>query len=1164
MNFTHLHVHTGYSLLDGAGKIKEMVARAVELGFDSLAITDHGVMYGVIEFYKECQSAGIKPIIGCEVYVAPGSRFDKEGKSSDDRYYHLILLAENDTGYQNLIKIVSKGFTEGFYYKPRVDHELLEKYHEGIIALSACLAGEIPSAITKGFYEEAKEIALYYKKVFGEDNFFLEMQDHGIDAQKTVNQAIMRMHEETGIPLVATNDIHYTYKEDYKAHDILLCIQTQKKVNDEDRMRYEAGQFYMKSEEEMSELFPYAKEAISNTHLIAERCNVEIVFGEYKLPVFEVPAGFTSYEYLEKLCKEGLKKRYPDSYEDKQARLNYELSVINDMGFVNYFLIVSDYIRFAKDNDIPVGPGRGSGAGSIVAYTLGITNIDPIRYNLLFERFLNPERVTMPDLDIDFEPEGRQRVIDYVTEKYGKDKVVQIITFGTLAAKNVIRDVGRAMDLPYSKCDMIAKMVPNDVKMTIDKAIELNPDLKQLINDDEEVEELISICKRLEGLPRHSSVHACGVIIANAPADEYVPLQKSSDDVITTQYEAPLLEELGLLKMDFLGLRNLTVIQNVERMVRRRGIDFSIENINYDDPAVYELIASGKTDGVFQLESSGMKSFMKELAPTSLEDVIAGISLYRPGPMDFIPKYIKGKNNHSQITYDCPELEPILDSTYGCIVYQEQVMQIVRDLAGYSLGRSDLVRRAMSKKKEKVMALERQNFVYGNPEENVPGCQSKGISPEIANKIFDEMTEFAKYAFNKSHAACYAVVAYQTAYLKTYFPVEFMAALISSVMDFPKKVTTYISGMKDMNISLLPPDINLSYSDFSVDGANIRYGLSAIKGLGRPVIDAIVKEREANGSFKDLKDFCERLSGKEVNKRTVESFIKAGAFDSFPGTRKQLMSVYNDVMDGIARDRKKNLTGQLSLFDFMDIDSGFDGNTIDFPDIGEFSKEDLLNFEKEVLGIYVGGHPLDEYAKLIKPNVTATASMFIFDEEEGTELEPDQLVIVAGMITNKKILNTKTGALMCFLNIEDNTGEIEVIVFPRDYEKFKQDLDTDNKVFIKGRVSTEENKDAKLILQDEVLFEKMPKELWIKYKSIDSMRENELKLKQLVSRFAGRDNIIVYCEQEKKYKQLPDNMKILLNDATENEFIRIYGKENISTKAASLKKMWKLTSLEKR
>ena len=1161
MDFTHLHVHTAYSLLDGSGKIKDMARQAAALGFDAMAITDHGVMYGVIDFYRACKAEGIKPIIGCEVYVAPGSRFDKEAQSKEERYYHLVLLAENNKGYENLIKIVSKGFTEGFYYKPRVDRELLEEYHEGIIALSACLAGEIPSYITKGFYEEAKKTALYYENLFGKDNFFLEMQDHGIGEQKTVNQALIRMSSETGIPLVVTNDVHYTYKEDSEAHDVLLCIQTQTVVSEENRMKYAPEKFYIKSAQEMYELFPYAEEALKNTKRISDRCNVEIVFGEYKLPRFDVPKGYEAFEYLSMLCEEGLKKRYPENYSEHEERLHYELATIKNMGFVDYFLIVWDFIKYAKDNGIPVGPGRGSAAGSIVAYSLEITDIDPIKYSLLFERFLNPERLTMPDIDIDFCYERRQEVIDYVVRKYGGDRVVQIVTFGTMAARGVIRDVGRALDLPYSKCDSIAKMIPQELNITIDKAIEMNPELRTLTENDEETAYLISISRRLEGLPRHTSIHAAGVVIANAPADDYVPLQRSADNIITTQYTMTTLEELGLLKMDFLGLRTLTVIKNAEDMIREREKDFSVSKISYEDPAVYELIASGKTEGIFQLESSGMKAFMKELKPGSLEDVIAGISLYRPGPMDFIPKYIKGKNNKSQITYDCPELEPILEPTYGCIVYQEQVMQIVRELAGYSYGRSDLVRRAMSKKKADVMAKERQNFVYGNEAEGVPGCKARGISEDVAHKIFDEMTDFAKYAFNKSHAACYAVVAYQTAYLKNYYPVEFMAALITSVMDNTGKVTSYIHDIKSMGIKLLPPDINLCRSEFSVDGNNIRYGLSAIKGLGRPVIDAIVSEREKNGSFRDIKDFCERLSGKEVNKRTVENFIKAGAFDSMPGNRRQLMLVYPGVMDTVAQEKKKNLTGQLSLFDFMEQSDEISENMIAYPNIDEYSRQELLAYEKEVLGTYVSGHPLEEYGDIIGAGITKLSSDFQLDEETGLpQVEQESVEVVAGIIAGKTVKTTKNNTLMCFITLEDTEGQVEVIVFPKDYERYRNILVEDSKIFVRGRVSVEEEKPAKLICQkivvipDKNQLQSESEELWIRYKSIDSVQDNELKLEQLIKAYPGSASIVIYCEQEKKIKKLSDAERVDTGENVLSAFKAAFGDKNVSIKKISLKK----------
>ena len=988
-------------------------------------------------------------MLGCRVYVAPGSRFDKELGGSEDRYYHLVLLAENDMGYHNLMKIVSKGFTEGYYYKPRVDLELLEEYHEGIIALSACLAGEVQRNIVRGMYAEAREAAYRYERIFGKGNFFLELQDHGMAEQQTVNQALLRMSAETGIELVATNDVHYTYEEDAKPHDILLCIQTGKKLADEDRMRYEGGQYYIKSEEEMRSLFPYALQALENTQKIADRCHVEIEFGVTKLPKYDVPEGYTSWEYLNKLCLEGLERHYAPVTRELQDRLHYELSVIQSMGYVDYFLIVWDFIKYAKDHQIMVGPGRGSAAGSIVSYCLDITSIDPIKYQLLFERFLNPERVSMPDIDVDFCFERRQEVIDYVVRKYGKDRVVQIVTFGTMAARGVIRDVGRVMDLPYAFVDTVAKMIPKELNITLDKALAANHELKKLYDEDEQVKELLDMSRRLEGLPRHTSMHAAGVVISQKSVDEYVPLSLGSDGSVTTQFTMTTLEELGLLKMDFLGLRTLTVIQNaVELAQQSTGRKIDMNQIDYDDKAVLDSIGSGKTDGVFQLESAGMKSFMKELKPQSLEDIIAGISLYRPGPMDFIPQYIKGKNHPDSITYDCPQLEPILAPTYGCIVYQEQVMQIVRDLAGYTLGRSDLLRRAMSKKKGDVMQKERQSFVYGNEAEGVPGCVKNGIDEATANKIYDEMIDFAKYAFNKSHAAAYAVVSYQTAYLKYYFPVEFMAALMTSVIDNPPKVSEYIYACRQMGIEVLPPDINEGMGNFSVDKGKIRYGLAAIKSIGRPVIQAIIEERNARGRFKTLKDFVERLSGKEVNKRTIESFIKAGAFDSLGGTRKQFMMIYIRILDQVNQERKYSMAGQMSLFDLVDEDQKKEFD-VQLPDVGEYEKETKLAFEKEVAGVYLTGHPLEDYEEKWKKNITRTALDFQIDEDTGrTKVRDGARETIGGMITDKTIKYTKNNKTMAFITVEDLAGTVEVVIFPRDYEKNQRFLDEDSKVFV--------------------------------------------------------------------------------------------------------------------
>ena len=1159
MNFTHLHVHTEYSLLDGSNKITELIARVKELGMTSVAITDHGVMYGVIDFYRAAKAQGIKPILGCEVYVTSGSRFDKEN-NNNVRYNHLVLLAENDTGFHNLMKIVSRGFTEGFYYKPRVDYEILEQYHEGVIALSACLAGIVASNLRKGFYEEAKKEALRLQEVFGENNFFLEIQDHGIPEQKTVNQGMLRLNRETGIPLVATNDIHYTLASDEEPHDILLCIQTQKKVEDENRMRYEGGQYYVKSPEEMEEIFPYAKEALENTNKIAERCNVEIVFGEYKLPSYDVPDGYSAWEYLQKLCNEGLEVRYPDPSDELRERLAYELQTIHSMGFVDYFLITWDFIKYARDHGIMVGPGRGSAAGSIVSYTLGITNIDPIKYNLLFERFLNPERLTMPDIDIDFCFERRQEVIDYVVRKYGKDRVVQIVTFGTMAAKMVIRDIGRALDLPYAYVDSVAKMIPTELGITIKKAIDINPELKALYNSDEQAKYLLDMSMKLEGLPRHTSMHAAGVVISKASIDEYVPLSRASDDTVTTQFTMTTLEELGLLKMDFLGLRTLTVIQNAVRLVNKKlpeDKQLDIDQIDYADKGVFELIGSGKTDGIFQLESAGMKNFMKELKPQNLEDIIAGISLYRPGPMDFIPKYIRGKNEQDSIVYECPQLEPILAPTYGCIVYQEQVMQIVRDLAGYSYGRSDLVRRAMSKKKASVMEKERQNFVYGNEAEGVKGCVNNGIPEAVANHIYDEMTDFAKYAFNKSHAAAYAVVSYQTAYLKKFYPVEFMAALMTSVMDNPSKVSEYIYSCRQMGIQILPPDINEGEGNFSVAGMDIRYGLSAIKGLGRPVIDAIVAEREENGKFLNLKDFAKRLTGKEINKRTIESFIKSGAVDSLPGTRRQKMMIYVKVLEDVNREKKDSISGQFSLFDFMGKEEKVE--EIQMPDVGEFTIDMLLGFEKEVLGIYVSGHPLQEFESLWKKNITAYSTDFALDEETNcVKVEDGETATIGGMITAKTVKATRNNSMMAFITVEDLFGNVEVIIFPRDYERYKEHLLEDNKVFIRGKITVEEDKPAKLICAEIIPFDSLPKDVWIKFPSKDAFLLKEKDLYELLSESDGKDQVIIYCEAEKAKKLLPKSRTIHANLDLIQKLKENYGADNVKIIEKSIEKRRKM------
>lgn len=1146
MSFAHLHVHTEFSLLDGSNKIKEYVSRVKELGMNSAAITDHGVMYGVIDFYREAKKQGINPILGCEVYVAPNSRFDREITGGDDRYYHLVLLAENEEGYANLTKIVSKGFVEGYYYKPRVDKELLRKYHKGIIALSACLAGEVARFLTKGLYEEAKKTALEYQEIFGEGNFFLELQDHGIPEQGLVNQQLFKMSEETGIELVATNDIHYTYAEDAKPHDILLCIQTGKKLSDENRMRYDGGQYYVKSEEEMLRLFPYAKQALENTQKIADRCHVEIEFGVTKLPKYDVPDAYTSWEYLQKLCYEGLEKRYGDPSEELKNRLSYELETIHQMGYVDYFLIVWDFIKYAKDHGISVGPGRGSAAGSIVSYCLEITTIDPIRYQLLFERFLNPERVSMPDIDVDFCYERRQEVIDYVTRKYGKDCVAQIVTFGTLAARGVIRDVGRVMDLPYAYVDSISKMIPQELGITIDKALKMNPDLKKLYDTDETVTNLIDMAKRLEGLPRHCSMHAAGVVICQKPVDEYVPLSRAADGTITTQFIMTTLEELGLLKMDFLGLRTLTVIQNAVLLARRKQPELNINQIDYNDQKVLDYIGTGKTDGVFQLESAGMKGFMKELKPHNLEDVIAGISLYRPGPMDFIPQYIRGKNDSSSITYDCPQLEPILAPTYGCIVYQEQVMQIVRDLAGYSLGRSDLLRRAMSKKKAAVMEKERKIFIYGDEETGVPGCIKNGIDEQTANKIYDEMIDFAKYAFNKSHAAAYAVVSYQTAWLKYYFPVEYMAALMTSVIDNPSKVSEYIYACRQMNIKILPPDINKGEANFSVDGGDIRYGLAAIKSIGRPVIKAIVEDREELGLFQNLEDFITRLSAKNIlNKRTIENLIKAGALDTLGGTRKQFMSIYVQIVDHVTQEKKNSMVGQMTLFDLVSEDQKEEFQ-IRMPDVGEYSKETLLAFEKEVLGIYVSGHPLEAYEEKWKKSISATTADFQLDEETGhTKVHDGAKEIIGGMITEKTIKHTKTNQMMAFITVEDLLGTVEVVVFPRDYEKNRDYLEVDSKVFVRGRVSEEDDKPSKMICEKIIPFERTKKELWIQFPDKATFLDEEQIVYGYLADSDGDDEVMIYCAKERAVKKLPKNRNIGINEQILSRLMNHFGEKRV-------------------
>ncbi|MBQ1871786.1 MAG: DNA polymerase III subunit alpha [Lachnospiraceae bacterium] len=1148
MAFTHLHVHTEYSLLDGSNKVKECIKRVKELNMDSVAITDHGVMYGCIEFYLEAKKQGIHPVIGSEVYVAPGSRFDREAGAGEDRYFHLVLLAENNKGYENLVKIVSKGFTEGFYYRPRVDMEVLKEYHEGIIALSACLAGRIPKTILRDGYEEGVKAVKEYLEIFGEGNFFLELQDHGIPEQREVNTQLIRMSKELNIPLVCTNDVHYTNADDAEAHDILLCVQTGKKVTDTDRMRYEGGQYFIKSEDEMKALFPYALDAVENTHKIAERCNVEIEFGHTKLPKFHVPDGKTSEEYLYELCYKGLDEKYEGETKEKaRAQLEFELDTIKTMGYVDYFLIVWDFIRYAKSVDIAVGPGRGSAAGSVVAYVLSITEIDPLKYNLVFERFLNPERVTMPDIDVDFCFERRQEVIDYVKRVYGEDSVAQIVTFGTMAAKNAIRDVGRVLDLPYAFVDSVAKQIPNELKMTIEKALNVNPELMNMYQSDESIHKLIDMAMRLEGLPRNTSMHAAGVVICDRPVDEFVPLSRTaSDGPVTTQYTMTRLEELGLLKMDFLGLRTLTVIQNAIKNVKNnRGIDVELDKIPFDDKNVYDMISQGKTEGIFQLESQGMTNFMKELKPQSFDDIIAGIALFRPGPMDFIPNYIAGKNNKDDVKYTSPALEPILSNTYGCIVYQEQVMQIVRDLAGYSWGRSDLVRRAMSKKKADVMAAERKYFVYGNEEMGVDGAVKRGIPEDVANRIFDEMVSFAEYAFNKAHSTGYAVVAYQTAYLKYHYPVEYMAALMTSVLGNTDKIAEYILTCKRMGIEVMAPDINLGVGDFSVYEGKIRYSLSAIKAIGRPVIEAICANRDAYGPFKSLEDFIKRCGNGIVNKRAIENFIKAGAFIPLNINRKQAMMVYPVIADKVTLDKKNTLEGQMSLFDIVGEEEKEAFKT-DIPDVAEYDKATYLAFEKDVLGVYISGHPLEEYQPKWEKNITNKTSDFILDEETNeVKVYDGEPCVIGGMIVGRTIKYTKTNKVMAFLNVEDLVGTVEVVCFPRDYEKYQQILTDDAKVFIVGHVNAEEDKNAKAIMEKAYSFDSIPSEVWLQFADKNEYDEKIDNLLNLLQSSDGNDEIVIYLKAEKAVKRLEKSKSVSADGRTLGIITEFLGEENV-------------------
>lgn len=1156
-DFAHLHVHTQYSLLDGFARIDKLIKRAKELDMKYVAITDHGCMFGAIDFYKKAKKEGIKPIIGCEVYTAPRSLKDKD--PNFDKYQgHLVLLAKNMTGYKNLIKLVSKAYVEGFYYKPRVDYEELKKHSEGIIALSACLGGDIQQHLMKRNYEKAKELALSLNETFGEDNFYLELQDHGIKEQKEVNLSLLKLSKETGIPLVATNDVHYVNKEDSKTHDILLCIQTGKTFQDEKRMKFETQEFYVKSKEEMYELFSYAPSALDNTIKIADMCNVEFDFNQIHLPEYDVPSGFTKNEYLRKLCTDGLYERFENPPQEFIDRLNYELDVIENMGYVEYFLIVWDFINFSKDNDIMVGPGRGSAAGSIVAYTLKITDIDPMKYDLIFERFLNPERVSMPDIDIDFCYERREEVIEYVKRKYGDDHVAQIITFGTLGAKAAIRDVGRVLDVSYAQVDKIAKEIPFAIGMTISKALEQNKNLKHMYEDDKVVKEIIDTSRDLEGMPRHASTHAAGVVISKDPVDSYVPLYMHENGV-TTQYTMTTLEELGLLKMDFLGLRTLTVIRDALELIQKNhNIDIDFSKMEYDDKKVYKLLSSGNTLGIFQLESAGMRQFMKDLKPDNFEDIVAGISLYRPGPMDSIPTYIKNKNNPDQVRYLHEQLEPILDVTYGCLVYQEQVMRVVRDLAGYSYGRSDLVRRAMGKKKMDVMEQERQYFIHGKLDDNgdieIAGCVRNGVSEEIANQIYDEMIDFAKYAFNKSHAAAYGVLGYQTAYLKAHYPVEFMAALITSIMGNTTKVVEYIRECNSLGIEVLKPDIKKSFGKFSVEEKNIRFGLEAIKNVGANAIRDIVAQREISGEFEDFIGFCKTVNSKDLNKRVVESLIKCGAFDSISPNRAQLMAGYEKIIESIVNDKKKNIKGQISLFEMSDKKE--ESNIYTLPDVAEFKEKERLLLEKEVLGMYISGHPLSQYERELKLNTNMNNFILSKYEEEDYEkfLKMDNKdVIIGGIIISKTIKTTKRNDIMAFIEVEDLDGSIEIIVFPRILQKYSDIILEDKIIYIKGNMSIKEGENAKIIANKfEEIIKIDDRELWIK---LEDIKDNEqlYSLKKLLNKHKGNSLVCLYCQKSKKAFKAEKNCMVDLNEELMEELQKKYGVQNIKIKNISSK-----------
>ena len=1144
MNFTHLHLHTEYSLLDGCCRIEQLIDRAAELGQSSLAITDHGVMYGVISFYKYALSKGVKPIIGCEVYVAPRSRFDKQ-KGPDSRYSHLVLLCENNEGYRNLIKLVSAGFTEGFYSKPRIDRELLKQYHSGIIALSACLAGEIPQLLLSGEYEKAKQTALWYREVFGENNYFLELQDHGIEEQKKVNPQIIRISEETGIGLVATNDVHYIKHDDFKMHKVLLCIQTGSKITEDNPIEFKTNEFYLKSADEMAELFKGVPEALTNTAKIAERCNVSFEFGKIKLPRFDI-GDRDHFEFFKEKCLEGLRRIYGDN-PDKTVtdRLDYELGVINRMGYVDYYLIVADFVNYAKSHGIPVGPGRGSGAASLAAYCIGITGIDPIKYDLYFERFLNPERVSMPDFDIDFCYVNRQKVIDYVIKKYGSDRVSQIVTFGTMAARAAIRDVGRAMDIPYAVCDKTAKLIPQSLGMTIERALSGSKELKGLYDNDPQIKELIDMALKLEGMPRHASTHAAGVVISDKPIAEYVPLAVN-DEAVVTQYTMTALDELGLLKMDFLGLRNLTVIADTERFIRKNDPDFDIEKIPLDDGATYEMMGKGLTDGVFQFESDGMKNVLRQFGPRSIEDLTAILSLYRPGPMDSIPKYIHNRHHPEDVKYDTPLLKPILDVTYGCIVYQEQVMQVFRTLAGYSLGRADIVRRAMAKKKHAVMEREREFFIHGERDENgnvlCCGALANGVSEETANKIFDDMSSFSSYAFNKAHAAAYSFVAYRTAYLKRHYPSEYFAALMTSMMDSGSKIALYTADLKREGIKILPPSVNYSLAGFTPDGKNIRFGLMSVKNLGIGIIERLIKEREQNGLYTSMYDFCLRNYSREFNRKALEGLIKSGAMDGLGENRRQMLYNIDGVTAAVDSEKRFSAEGQLNLFEEM-------GDTVKYEPqrVEEMPKEMLLSLEKEATGLYLSGHPLDGYAGYL-----SSAKLNKVADIAAHKCRDGQRVSVAGLVSGFKVRQLKNNNLMGAGFVEGIDGSVPITVFAAVLAEFRPLLTSGEPIVISGRISEREDRDTEIVV-DRV--EKIPESAKgipvSKYKSglYLKVRNTEcgefIKVKGVLERFHGNTPVFIYCTEQKKKLEAPDKLKITPSEPLFTALGEILGAENV-------------------